>query len=396
MYVLAPRAGAVRPRVPGGGTRCRGRPRVGRRGGDLVARTARVRDRRGARRRGDRRRCNHPRCLLADCCHRRADDARRDLRPCTDALGPPRVGGTRGRARGGVQVPGCGRARSARGCGVGEVALARARGSRGRGRVRARDAVRPDPCGPGLGRDVTREQPRAGRLARLRARSSDSVRLRRPALGRARPGAGSRSRGARGRAVASPPSRPRARVVRGRLLVDADAAAGALRPLRPAVDPGSRGARRERAFRRAPGADAARRAARLVDRRCAHADPDGHASDCCAHSCTQALPASASVAADPSTPPLGRRVLDLQLPGPGRPTDPNRSLARLRSRGVRLRARHGAVTDRVLARPLALSAREPPSTTRSPGSRRWSTSSPDRLARARGCASTGSAEPQTL
>lgn len=67
---------------------------------------------------------------------------------------------------------------------------------------------------------------------------------------------------------------------------------------------------------------------------------------------TRALPASASVAADPSTPPIGRRVLDLQLPGPGRPTDPNRSLSRLRSQGVRYVLVTGAVTDRVLgARP---------------------------------------------
>ena len=62
----------------------------------------------------------------------------------------------------------------------------------------------------------------------------------------------------------------------------------------------------------------------------------------------KALPASAPVAVDPSSPPLPRRVLDLQLPGPGRPTDPNRDLARLRARGVRYVLVTGAVTDRVL------------------------------------------------
>ena len=61
------------------------------------------------------------------------------------------------------------------------------------------------------------------------------------------------------------------------------------------------------------------------------------------------LPAHASVAADSSTPPIGRRVLDLQLPGPGRPHDPNRNLARLRSKGVDYVLVTGAVADRVLA-----------------------------------------------
>jgi len=62
----------------------------------------------------------------------------------------------------------------------------------------------------------------------------------------------------------------------------------------------------------------------------------------------QALPTGARVAVDPSGPPLPRRVLDLQLPGPGRPTDPNRDLARLRARGVGYVLVTGAVTDRVL------------------------------------------------
>jgi len=62
----------------------------------------------------------------------------------------------------------------------------------------------------------------------------------------------------------------------------------------------------------------------------------------------RALPASAGVAVDPSAPPLARRVVELALPGPGRPTDPNRSLPRLRALGVHYVLVTGSVTDRVL------------------------------------------------
>jgi 4-amino-4-deoxy-L-arabinose transferase-like glycosyltransferase len=62
----------------------------------------------------------------------------------------------------------------------------------------------------------------------------------------------------------------------------------------------------------------------------------------------KALPRTAAVAVDPSAPPLSRRVLDLALPGPGRRTDPNRNLARLRARGVSYVLVTGSVTDRVL------------------------------------------------
>jgi 4-amino-4-deoxy-L-arabinose transferase-like glycosyltransferase len=61
------------------------------------------------------------------------------------------------------------------------------------------------------------------------------------------------------------------------------------------------------------------------------------------------LPPQAAVAADSSTPPIGRRVLDLQLPGPGRPYDRNRDIARLRREGVDYVLVSGAVADRVLA-----------------------------------------------
>jgi Glycosyltransferase family 87 len=58
----------------------------------------------------------------------------------------------------------------------------------------------------------------------------------------------------------------------------------------------------------------------------------------------------ARVAADSSTPPLeGLDVLPLALPGPKRPFDPNRSVARLRREGVRYALVTGAVADRVLA-----------------------------------------------
>src|SRR5437763_349198 len=62
------------------------------------------------------------------------------------------------------------------------------------------------------------------------------------------------------------------------------------------------------------------------------------------------LPEDSGVAADSSTPPLvGYPVLPLQLPGPGRPSDPNRDLARLRARGIAYAVVTGAIADRVLA-----------------------------------------------
>ena len=64
----------------------------------------------------------------------------------------------------------------------------------------------------------------------------------------------------------------------------------------------------------------------------------------------QLVPAGASIAMDPSTIPLaGREVLSLELPGPGRTTDPNRNVAALRARGIELVLLTGAVEDRVLA-----------------------------------------------
>jgi 4-amino-4-deoxy-L-arabinose transferase-like glycosyltransferase len=62
------------------------------------------------------------------------------------------------------------------------------------------------------------------------------------------------------------------------------------------------------------------------------------------------VPRSDRIAADPSTLPLaGRPVLRLELPGPGRQSDPRRDLDVLRARGVRWLVVGGSVTDRVLA-----------------------------------------------
>jgi 4-amino-4-deoxy-L-arabinose transferase-like glycosyltransferase len=62
------------------------------------------------------------------------------------------------------------------------------------------------------------------------------------------------------------------------------------------------------------------------------------------------VPAGATVAAESSTPALARyRIVGLALPGPGRPFDPDRDVARLRAEGVRYALVTGAVADRVLA-----------------------------------------------
>ncbi len=62
------------------------------------------------------------------------------------------------------------------------------------------------------------------------------------------------------------------------------------------------------------------------------------------------VPAHATVAAEPSTPPLeGHPIVGLALPGPGRPFDPDRDIARLRAQGVHYALVTGAIADRVLA-----------------------------------------------
>jgi 4-amino-4-deoxy-L-arabinose transferase-like glycosyltransferase len=62
------------------------------------------------------------------------------------------------------------------------------------------------------------------------------------------------------------------------------------------------------------------------------------------------IPAGTHVAADPSTTRFQMLdVLHLALPGPKRPFDPNRNVARLRREGIRYVIVTGSVTDRVLA-----------------------------------------------
>jgi Glycosyltransferase family 87 len=62
------------------------------------------------------------------------------------------------------------------------------------------------------------------------------------------------------------------------------------------------------------------------------------------------LPHGARIATESSTAPLsGFDVLQLELPGPAFPTDPNRALGRLERQGVRYVLINGLVADRVLA-----------------------------------------------
>jgi 4-amino-4-deoxy-L-arabinose transferase-like glycosyltransferase len=62
------------------------------------------------------------------------------------------------------------------------------------------------------------------------------------------------------------------------------------------------------------------------------------------------VPTDALVAVEPSTPPLTpRETIALELPGPGRPSDENRDLDRLRRRGTDYVLVTGAVADRVVA-----------------------------------------------
>jgi 4-amino-4-deoxy-L-arabinose transferase-like glycosyltransferase len=64
----------------------------------------------------------------------------------------------------------------------------------------------------------------------------------------------------------------------------------------------------------------------------------------------QHIPQHTHVAADPSTPRFRTLdVLHLELPGPKRPFDENRNVAKLRGEGIRYVIVTGSVTDRVLA-----------------------------------------------
>ena len=61
------------------------------------------------------------------------------------------------------------------------------------------------------------------------------------------------------------------------------------------------------------------------------------------------VPPSAGLAAESSTPLLKRKILPLLLPGPGRPSDPNRDVARLKREEIEYVLVTGAVADRVRA-----------------------------------------------
>ena len=64
------------------------------------------------------------------------------------------------------------------------------------------------------------------------------------------------------------------------------------------------------------------------------------------------LPMRARIAVESSTPRLGTRTaLRLELPGPGRATDPERDVERLRALGIEFVLVTGAVAERVLAAP---------------------------------------------
>ena len=62
------------------------------------------------------------------------------------------------------------------------------------------------------------------------------------------------------------------------------------------------------------------------------------------------IPSGTVVAADPSSATVsGLRVLPLQLPAPWQPSDPNRSVERLKREGVKIVIATGAIADRVRA-----------------------------------------------
>ncbi len=62
------------------------------------------------------------------------------------------------------------------------------------------------------------------------------------------------------------------------------------------------------------------------------------------------LPPGTTIAAESSTPALaGYPIVGLALPRPGRPSDPDRDIGRLRAEGARYVLVTGAIADRVLA-----------------------------------------------
>ena len=125
----------------------------------------------GDRRSSGRRGRDDARRLLADGGHRRAPDARDDLRARARGRAAARVGRSRGRPGRVGQVPRGDRRRSRRRRRVGTVALARPGRAAGRRRLCAHEPLRADPRRPRLGRHLARATARPRRLARVRARS---------------------------------------------------------------------------------------------------------------------------------------------------------------------------------------------------------------------------------
>ena len=124
----------------------------------------------------------------------------------------------------------------------------------------------------------------------------------------------------------------------------------ALRPLPAAARACPGGARRPAALARAGDAAPARDPADVLDPKRRDADEDRHARR------RRALDRGARARRRHGSPPSPRRrrlpgepSCRCSCPGPGRPSDPNRDVARLRSEGIQYVLVTGAVADRVLA-----------------------------------------------
>ena len=282
--------------------------------------------------------------------------------------GPARVGRRGGRAGGLGKVPRRRRRRcrcSSAGWGQWRRLLAAA--APRRAGLRADEPVRRPPRGRRVGRRLARAAARPRGLARLRARPRHAARVRRPALGGPRPVLARRRRRPRRRAAsaaAGPIScSPRSSLAYALYLLPLEAHfdryvlplvpvlgvfGGRIRPLRPLAA----------VLLVVPlvwAVGDARELTRTDTRVRAAAWIEAHVS------------ATALLAADPSTLPLERRrVLRLELPGPGRPVRPETATsAALRAAGVRWLLVSGAVADRVLAARDRLPRRGGASTTRS-------------------------------
>ena len=302
MAVLAPVqalfGAPVVPRRPP--RRRRARARRGRR--DVVARSPRVRHRRGDRRRSSGRRRDDARRLLADGRHGRAADARRHLRARARRRGPHRVGRARGRSRRVGQVPGGDRGR--------------ARGRRGVGEVEARSVAPAALAVAGFALtspfvlihagaawdDISRVQ-RLARAGWLGFENDPIAPL--AYLDRLWDAVGPLLIVAAVGVVAALLRRTKAdldpALVRARLLADADAAAGPLRALHPPARPRPGRPRRERPAGGAVRARGARAPARVERVRRARADAHRH---------------------PPAGRRLGRRQRPRRRPDRGRSLDP--------------------------------------------------------------------------